>query len=91
MTTQKYTFAGVATDGTNCQVQANGKVVTFQMGKDQSGKDSTEAVSGKVQYENEKIGPGTNTDTDTVVNRFEYKDGKWTITQITEPGKDPQQ
>lgn len=89
--TQKYTFAGVATDGTNCQVQANGKVVTFQMGKDQSGKDSTEAVSGKVQYENEKIGPGTNTDTDTVVNRFEYKDGKWTITQITEPGKDPQQ
>lgn len=91
LTTQKYTFAGVATDGTNCQVQANGKVVTFQMGKDQSGKDSTEAVSGKVQYENEKIGPGTNTDTDTVVNRFEYKDGKWTITQITEPGKDPQQ
>lgn len=91
LTTQKYTFAGVATDGTNCQVQADGKVVTFQMGKDQSEKDSTEAVSGKVQYKNEKIGPGTNTDTDTVVNRFEYKDGKWTITQITEPGKDPQQ
>lgn len=88
LTTQKYTFVGVATDGTNCQVQENGKVVTFQMGKDQSGKDSTEAVSGKVQYENEKIGPGTNTDTDTVVNRFEYKDGKWTITRITEPGKD---
>ena len=91
LTTQKYTFAGVATDGTNCQVQADGKVVTFQMGKDQSGKDSTEAVSGKVQYENKKIGPGTNTDTDTVVNRFEYKDGEWTITQITEPRKDPQQ
>lgn len=91
LTTQKYTFAGVATDGTNCQVQADGKVVTFQMGKDQSEKDSTEAVSGKVQYKNEKIGPGTNTDTDTVVNRFEYKDGKWTITQITEPKKDPQQ
>lgn len=93
LTTQKYQFDKVTTEGTNCKVNSNSneEVVTFQMGKDDSGNDSTEAVLGKVQYENEKIGPGTNTDTDTVVNRFEYKDGKWTITQITEPGKDPQQ
>lgn len=56
MTTQKYQFDKVTTEGTNCKVNSNSneEVVTFQMGKDDSGNDSTEAVLGKVQYENEK-------------------------------------
>lgn len=87
MTTQKYEFQEAVTEKSNCQTQADGKSVTFHMGKKQTGADSTEAVLGKVRYINKKVGPNTNTDTDTVVNRFEYKDGKWTISQIVEPGK----
>ena len=88
LTTQKYQFDKVTTESTNCAVSSSEEVVTFNMGKDASGNDSIKAVLGKVQYENKNVGPNTNTDTDTVVNRFEYKDGKWTITQLTEPGKD---
>lgn len=87
MTTQKYEFQSAMTEGSNCQVQADGKSVTFYMGKNHTGEDSTEAVLGKVKYVNKKVGPNTNTDTDTVVNRFEYKDGKWTISRIVEPGR----
>lgn len=87
MTTQKYEFQEAVTEKSNCQTQADGKSVTFHMGKKQTGADSTEAVLGKVRYINKKVGPNTNTDTDTVVNRFEYKDGKWTISRIVEPGK----
>lgn len=88
LTTQKYQFDKVTTESTNCAVSSSEEVVTFNMGKDASGNDSIKAVLGKVQYENKNVGPNTNTDTDTVVNRFEYKDGKWTITKLTEPGKD---
>lgn len=87
MTTQKYEFQEAVTEGSNCKTDTVKKSVTFHMGWEQAGADSTEAVLGKVKYVNKKVGPNTNTDTDTVVNRFEYKDGKWTISKIVGPGR----
>lgn len=89
LTTQKYSVKTVSTGQSNCKVvdeTLNDRTVEFHLGKNSSDTGSTKAVLGKVRYVNEKTGPSTNTDTDTVVNRFEYKDGKWTISQIPIPG-----
>ena len=91
LTTQKYEFKDISgTKGSSCSVttEPDSKSVTFHIGQEMGNVDNAlEAKEGVVTYTNEKTGPSTNTSTDTIVNRYEYKDGKWAVSQIQVPGE----
>lgn len=89
--TQKFTFDSVTTDGTSCDVNINKSTVEFTIGEFNNQEDF-KALIGKAVYSNDKTGPGTNTDTDVVVNRFIYDEttGEWTVKQIWNPGEGQQ-
>lgn len=87
LSTQKFNFDSLKVEeGTTCECTNLTNSVVFQIGTgDESGTD-TLGKTGEVTFTNEKVGPSTNTDTDVIVNRFVYEDGKWTIKQIRDPG-----
>lgn len=90
LTTQKYQFTGSSTEGSTCSVGGAGeKTVTFYIGQKTGNIRSLEARTGKVIYTNNKTGPSTNTDTDTIVNRYVYDEekGEWKVSQIKVPGE----
>ena len=62
--------------------------MTFTFGADDAENRLT-ATKGVAAYTNTKTGPSTNTDTDTVVNRFEYNEetNSWEFKQIFIPGE----
>lgn len=89
LTTQKYEFDSSSTDGSTCRVEGAGtKSLTFHIGQKTQNIEKINATTGKVSYTNKKTGPSTNTDTDTVVNRFEYNEQtkEWTVSKIPVPG-----
>lgn len=90
LTTQKYEFDGISgTEDSTCSVktESGSKSVTFHIGQKAGNINALDAKEGVVTYTNKKTGPSTNTSTDTIVNRYEYKDGEWTVSQIQVPGE----
>lgn len=88
LTTQKYKFGGSSTADSTCSVGGAGeKTVTFHIGQKTEHISSLEARTGKVTYTNNKTDPSTNTDTDTIVNRYVYENGEWKVSQIKVPGE----
>ena len=91
LATQKYDLKGVSTEGSDAgiaEVTDQGQSVTFTFGADDAENRLT-ATKGVAAYTNTKTGPSTNTDTDTVVNRFEYNEdtNSWEFKQIFIPGE----
>lgn len=91
LATQKYDLKGVSTEGSDAgiaEVTDQGQSVTFTFGADDAENRLT-ATKGVAAYTNTKTGPSTNTDTDTVVNRFEYneKTNSYEFKQIFIPGE----
>lgn len=91
LATQKYKLESVSAQDSSdgiAQVNNSEKSVTFTFGADEATNRLT-ATKGVAAYTNTKTGPSTNTDTDTVVNRFEYneKTNSWEFKQIFIPGE----